>query len=183
MRNHNVYSIDRDLTAVNAAIKSLQRLSKMQSQPERVTELSSQYEKTGKLTPSQLLVAFQEVFVADEVDLHFDYLTFAETCSMLLNLLGESTAEKGTYRTAYSMLWNAADCARVAGDMNRSSLAAAGAAINVIIKDQGDKLLKAAQAQSSGSLAADSKFSSDEVSSEHTADDDITSRSSAADGD
>lgn len=65
---------------VDAAIKSLERLKQMDSPSERVTDLYNRFETTGTLTPAQLLFAFKEVFVLDEVDLHFNYLELFRAC-------------------------------------------------------------------------------------------------------
>lgn len=150
VKNDTEKSGDRGVAVVNAAIKNLERLKQMASPSQRVTDLHKQYETTGMLSPAQLLYAFKEVFVLDEVDLHFNYLEFFRTCFMLMLHVsqGHDDDTSVTYKVAYSILWDAADCSQATGGVHGSSLHEFGIILEALVEEQGDKWLKDAQAKS-----------------------------------
>ena len=114
--------VDRDLPVVNAAIKGIRYLEKSPSKSGRAEDLIQQYRKSGKMTPSQLVFAFKEAFISDEMDLHFNYIGFLFACAELIgkiNLTGgpalRALVGKGKneelmpYETTYAVLWDAVD--------------------------------------------------------------------------
>lgn len=75
----------RDIPFVRAAIESMKSLQRTKTDDQKIQEIKDQYQKTGKLSPSQLLLAFQEVYRSDEMDLKFDYIGFFFTCARVLD--------------------------------------------------------------------------------------------------
>ena len=105
---------------IRVAVESLARLEKTSPQDTKAAELHKQWKSTGKLTPSQLLYGFTEVFVADEPELNFDHVQFFYLCQCLLTDIWDACSELPPlpssddwgirpYELAYAALWGVAD--------------------------------------------------------------------------
>ena len=165
--NDMMAPVDRDLPVVNAAIQSINRLEKLESKTEQAVRLVQQYKSTGKLTPSELMLAFKDIFISDEMELHFDNLKFFWTCAelwkalhlaggtMLHQLLDQNFEENVAplYEMVYLALWDAANQNKTKNGIQSSLLWHIGKLIEAMIEEEGDKCYKLAQAQTSGSLA------------------------------
>ena len=75
-------------TRVAASLAGLERLAENKSS--EVQALLNRYEKTGNLSPAQLLIGAREVYAADGEILDFDYIEFAMSCHEILEKISNS---------------------------------------------------------------------------------------------
>ena len=113
---------DRGSPFVKAAVKSLESLKKQEQKDHQLRNLCDQYEKIGKVTPSQLLLCFKAVFIEHEMDMKFDYISFFFSCATLLNTIERDLScclrtleiDSGSdftnaHELVYAILWDAAE--------------------------------------------------------------------------
>jgi hypothetical protein len=116
---------DKITSVVLAGIQSLEQLQQSGRGSGRLVEVYRQCKKTGKLTPTHLLLSMKESLAADEMDLSFDNIGFFDTC---LNMFGDiltqcephiparTASHEGierlyasAYDCVYAILWDVAD--------------------------------------------------------------------------
>jgi hypothetical protein len=108
-----------------------------------------------------LLLGMKEQFIADEMDLNFDYIGFFDTC---LTMLGDILAQceplipaqlvphegiekmyAPTYDIVYAILWDAADRSTSNDSLQQSLLFLVNATLEEVIEQRGDSCVKLAR--------------------------------------
>jgi hypothetical protein len=143
---------DRDFV-VGAAFRSLDRLKKATTKSECIDNVFKQYERTGRLTATQLMFGLKEVLIADDVDSKFDYIRFALSCYELLRgviiscdpalqfLMGKEWKAGNTqpYEAVHAILCDAADRSHSRKLLQHALLFHAAKSIKQYVEERGDK--------------------------------------------
>ena len=146
---------------IETVTKSLLSLEKTSPNNTSINELRKQLRSSGKFNAKQLLQGARKVFMAQEMELHFNYVRFyiicralffaiKEVCRKSLPAPGSSGIgdwEKYPYELSYAALWELADSQRTSTSLKATMMYEIGKVLRALIQKDGDQCVKAALKQ------------------------------------
>lgn len=178
------------IAKLDMAIGNLKRLENISDKDSELGEVYQQYSSNGKMTLAHLFRAMKRIFIVDELDLKFDYVSFYVVCDQMIQQVATACApvlraNQGRYpfkatfphEIVHAMLCIAEDRKAPVASSKEHILQLAGQVMEKLISSTGNHFLQLAKTQTSGHLISAPKHNAESASKvaqkEPTLDDDL----------